>query len=119
MLGDFNALPENETVAWILKEGGFKSSHKEFHGTEPEKTFNTGLISPFTEDEPPCTVDYIFYRDGKHTSASNLNHPRIRLTNSKVMGDKHEAGDNTLYGSDHYPLVADFEISLNRSNTTV
>jgi hypothetical protein len=31
-MGDFNALPERETVSWILNEGGFKSSYMEFHG---------------------------------------------------------------------------------------
>lgn len=31
MLGDFNAIPENDCVAWILAEG-FLSAYKEFHG---------------------------------------------------------------------------------------
>lgn len=65
MLGDFNALPENETVQWLLSKGGFKSAYKEHHGEEPEKTYNTGLISPYMDTDPPCTVDYIFYREGK------------------------------------------------------
>ncbi len=28
------------------------------------------------------------------------------------MGDRHDPEDNTLYGSDHYPLVAEFEFTL-------
>ena len=36
MMGDFNALPENETVKLILSEGGFLSSVREYHGEEPD-----------------------------------------------------------------------------------
>jgi hypothetical protein len=106
MMGDFNALPENETVAYILKEGGFRSAYREIHGEEPEKTYNTGLISPYMDLDPPCTVDYIFYRDGKMASSPETS--RVKLTYTKVMGDKHDPLDNTIYGSDHYPLVAEF-----------
>jgi len=28
------------------------------------------------------------------------------------MGDSHDPEDHTLYGSDHFPIVAEFEISL-------
>jgi hypothetical protein len=35
MMGDFNALPDKSTVNWILKEGGFLSSLREYHGEEP------------------------------------------------------------------------------------
>ena len=62
IMGDFNAVPDQETVSWMTQEAGFKSSHREFHGEEPEKTYNTGLISPYMDTDPPCTVDYIFYR---------------------------------------------------------
>lgn len=34
------------------------------------------------------------------------------MTFSKVMGDKHDTADHTIYGSDHYPLIADFEFTL-------
>lgn len=114
MMGDFNAIPENETVNWILNEAGFKSSLREFHGQEPEKTFNTGLISPYMDNDPPCTVDYIFYRMGRisNPSVSDTILPRVRLTNAKIMGDRHDPNDLTLYGSDHYPLVAEFEFTL-------
>lgn len=67
MIGDFNALPDGDCVTWILNEGGFTSSYKEYHGSEPEKTYNTGLISPYMDTDPPCTVDYIFYRPGKNS----------------------------------------------------
>ena len=112
MMGDFNALPENETVSYILNEGGFKSAYREFHGEEPEKTFNTGLISPYMDPDPPCTVDYIFYRGGKIKTSPESS--RVKLIYSKVMGDKHDPSDHTIYGSDHYPLVAEFEITLNK-----
>lgn len=86
----------------MLSAGGFKSAYREFHGQEPEKTYNTGLISPYMDTDPPCTVDYIFYREG--TSP-------VRLAFARVMGDEHLAGDHTIYGSDHLPVVAEFEIS--------
>jgi len=116
MMGDFNALPDKSTVNWILKEGGFLSSLREYHGEEPEKTYNTGLISPYADTDPPCTVDYIFYRPGKQHMESSATSaavelPRISLTYAKLMGDRHDPEDNTLYGSDHYPLVAEFEIT--------
>jgi hypothetical protein len=79
MMGDFNALPENETVSWILNEGGFKSSYKEFHGQEPINTFNTGLISPYMDPDPPCTVDYIFYRGGGNLNPEQVS-SRVKLT---------------------------------------
>ena len=104
MMGDFNALPENDCVSWVLNEGGFKSSYKEFHGQEPERTFNTGLESPYMDLDPPCTVDYIFYRDGGAMSS--------RLTLAKLMGDSHLPSDHTIYGSDHFPLIAEFEFKM-------
>jgi endonuclease/exonuclease/phosphatase family metal-dependent hydrolase len=108
MLGDFNAIPDNDCVAWILSEqgGNFKSSYKEFHGTEPEKTYNTGLISPYMDPDPPCTVDYIFYREGQGQ--------QVELTYAKLMGDSPDPKDPTIYGSDHFPLIADFEIKLRK-----
>ena len=115
IMGDFNAIPENETVSWILSEGGFKSAYKEFHGLEPEKTYNTGLISPYMDPDPPCTVDYIFYRGGGVSTSTGG--PIVKLTHAKVMGDSHDPYDHTIYGSDHLPLIADFEILLNRSSS--
>jgi endonuclease/exonuclease/phosphatase family metal-dependent hydrolase len=115
MMGDFNALPDNDTVNWILGEGGFKSTLREFHGEEPEKTFNTGLVSPYVDEDPPCTVDYIFYRTGRQQSTAPIFIPRVRIIQAKVMGERHDPEDNTLYGSDHYPLMAEFEIGDIRS----
>ena len=108
-MGDFNAIPDEKTVSWMTQDAGFKSSYREFHGEEPQKTYNTGLISPYMDTDPPCTVDYIFYRNGQ---SGEQVVPRVRLTMARVMGEKHEIGDDTLYGSDHYPLIADFEFTL-------
>lgn len=30
------------------------------------------------------------------------------------MEDKHEKGDRTLFGLDHYPLIADFEFTMHQ-----
>ena len=51
--------------------------------------------------DPPCTVDYIFFRRGPAC-------PEVKLTHAKVMGDSHDPADHTIYGSDHLPLVAEF-----------
>jgi endonuclease/exonuclease/phosphatase family metal-dependent hydrolase len=111
MMGDFNALPENDTVNYIINDAGFKSALREYHGEEPKNTFNTGLISPYMDPDPPCTVDYIFYKDGGCVPNANAS---VKLTFAKVMGDRHAPEDNTLYGSDHFPLIADFEFTINQ-----
>lgn len=32
IMGDFNAVPDQETVSWMTQEAGFKSTQREFHG---------------------------------------------------------------------------------------
>lgn len=33
---------------------------------------------------------------------------------AKVVADKHEKGDRTLYGLDHFSFIADFEFTMNQ-----
>ena len=53
------------------------------------------------DTDPPGTLDFIWYR-GRG----------VKVLDVQKMGDKHDLKDPTIYGSDHYPLVAEFEISL-------
>jgi endonuclease/exonuclease/phosphatase (EEP) superfamily protein YafD len=64
------------------------------------------------DTDPPCTVDYIFYRLGKGMPVDS-----VQLKYAKVMGDSHDPADHTIYGSDHYPLVAEFEIKYKNSSS--
>ena len=51
------------------------------------------------DDSPSQCLDYIFYK-GKD----------IKVNEALVMGDNHLEGDETIYGSDHLSLVAEFTI---------
>jgi len=50
--------------------------------------------------DPPGTLDFIWYKG-----------QRITVKGSYRLGDKCDPKDPTIYGSDHYPLITDFEIS--------
>lgn len=51
------------------------------------------------DTDPAACLDFIFYK-GKG----------IRPISSVRLGDKPEPKDPTIYGSDHYPIVSEFEI---------
>ena len=108
LMGDFNAEPSSLTYKHII-DSGFTSSYQKAHGKEPVKTFPTGIQAPFMDTDPPLTVDFIFYRVGK-TTASKETDQHIKLLSSERMGDKCLPSDPTIYGSDHYPIVSEFEI---------
>lgn len=100
--GDYNASPESETYKHLISEG-FTSSYAFINGREPEKTFPTGLIAPHMDTDPALTVDFIFFRIG--TSGKH-----IKVLSSVRLGEKPHPEDPTIYGSDHYPIVTEFEI---------
>ena len=58
--------------------------------------------------DPPLTVDFIFYRVGKDIQTDPSKH--IKPTHSKKMAEKHHPEDPTIHGSDHFPIVTEFEI---------
>lgn len=60
------------------------------------------------DTDPALTVDFIFYRVGLDGSVDPSKH--IRPTFSKRMAEKHHPKDPTIHGSDHFPIVSDFEI---------
>jgi hypothetical protein len=60
------------------------------------------------DTDPPLTVDFIFYRVGTDGSSDPSKH--IKPIISKRMAEKHHPQDPTIHGSDHFPIVTDFEI---------
>ncbi len=51
------------------------------------------------DTEEPNTFDYIWVKG-----------PGITVKNAQRMGEKASPKDATIYGSDHFSLIADFEI---------
>jgi endonuclease/exonuclease/phosphatase family metal-dependent hydrolase len=98
LAGDFNASPAEPTYARI-EAAGFRSAHREAHGSEPERTWPSGLIAPAmdTEGKPNC-LDYIWVRGA------------IRVVDCRLAFDRPDATDPTLYPSDHFGLAAHLEI---------
>jgi endonuclease/exonuclease/phosphatase (EEP) superfamily protein YafD len=50
--------------------------------------------------DPACCLDYIFYKG-----------LGVKAVRSDMMGGKCDQTDPTIYGSDHFPIVTEFEIS--------
>jgi endonuclease/exonuclease/phosphatase family metal-dependent hydrolase len=97
-LGDFNAHPEEPTYARMLA-AGFKSAIAEANGQEPAVTWPSGLQAPAmdTEGAPRC-LDYIWVRGG------------VRVVSARLVFDRPDPEDPTLYPSDHLGIGATLEI---------
>ena len=96
LMGDFNAEPDSPAYR-LITEAGFKSSYKEIHGSEPEKTFPTGLQAEFMDTDPAGTFDYIFIRGA------------VTPTSATLTGTQCLPSDSTICPSDHMGLVCDFQ----------
>jgi endonuclease/exonuclease/phosphatase family metal-dependent hydrolase len=98
LAGDFNAGPNEPTYARIAA-AGYRSAHREAHGREPERTWPSGLIAPAmdTEGGPNC-LDYIWVRGA------------VRVIDCRLVFDRPDVADPTLYPSDHFGLAAHLEI---------
>jgi endonuclease/exonuclease/phosphatase family metal-dependent hydrolase len=98
VMGDFNADPDEPTHARMVA-AGFRSAHAEANGAEPLVTWPSGLQAPAmdTDGEPSC-LDYIWLRGA------------ARATDARLVFDRPDAGDPTLYPSDHLGLAAYVEI---------
>ncbi len=94
LVGDFNARPETETVAYARQY--FQSAFASIHGLEPEKTFPTPLIN---KDYKPRAIDYIFYRN-RH----------LQVNHAKLVGNQPHPLDTSLYPSDHFGIYAEFDL---------
>jgi len=98
LAGDFNAGPDEPAYARITA-AGFRSGHLEANGREPEVTWPSGLIAPAMDrdGEPDC-LDYIWIRGA------------IRTIDCRLVFDRPDPDDPTLYPSDHVGLAAHLEI---------
>jgi endonuclease/exonuclease/phosphatase family metal-dependent hydrolase len=93
LLGDFNAVPESETIVEVRKH--LASAYRKAHDHEPEYTFPTPLVTA----EGRWTLDYIFF-----DSAA------FEVRDARVVFAQSHGDDASLYASDHYGLVASLEL---------
>ncbi|MEO8571570.1 MAG: endonuclease/exonuclease/phosphatase family protein [Chloroflexota bacterium] len=98
LLGDFNADP-NEPAPARLRAAGFRSGYAEANGHEPAVTWPSGLQAPAmdTDGEPEC-LDYIWLRGG------------VRVETARLVFDRPDPADPTLYPSDHLGISAQLDI---------
>lgn len=104
LMGDFNA-PPTEKLHAMLREEGYRSSYASVHGSEPEKTFPSGLQAPLMDvhGEAAC-LDFIY----------SISRPDVdlRVLDSCLLGNQHAKGDDTLYPSDHFGIQSLFQVSV-------
>ncbi|CAG9322721.1 unnamed protein product [Blepharisma stoltei] len=101
--GDFNATPDSSAYALLSEQ--FQSALYVANGEEPEKTFPSELLDheeimktwhyELLGPKVPRVYDYIWFRN-------------IKLKTARVVNNIREG---TFCPSDHYPLVAEFELS--------
>ena len=97
-MGDFNADPDEPAYARMVG-AGFRSAYAEVNGAEPQVTWPSGLQAPAmdTDGEPRC-LDYIWLRGA------------VRATDARLVFDRPDVGDPTLYPSDHLGVAAHVEV---------
>ena len=98
LVGDFNADPEEPTPT-RLRSAGFRSAYEEANGAEPAVTWPSGLMAPAmdTDGDPEC-LDYIWVRDA------------VRVVSARLVFDRPDPEDATLYPSDHVGISAQLEV---------
>jgi len=98
VVGDFNADPA-EPTAIRMRAGGYRSAYAEANGTDPSVTWPSGLQAPAmdTDGSPEC-LDYIWVRGA------------VTVTNARLVFDRPDPEDATLYPSDHLGISAHLEI---------
>ena len=82
-----------------LRAAGFRSAFEEANGAEPAVTWPSGLTAPGmdTDGEPEC-LDYIWLRG------------TVRATSARLVFDRPDPEDATIYPSDHFGIAAQLEI---------
>lgn len=97
-MGDFNAHPE-EPAAQRMRAAGFRSAFAAANGAEPAVTWPSGIQAPGmdTDGDPAC-LDYIWIRG------------QISVNGAKVVFDRPDPQDPTLYPSDHFGIAARLEL---------
>ena len=98
LMGDFNADPEEPAPA-RLRAAGFRSAFEEANGAEPAVTWPSGLTAPGmdTDGDPAC-LDYIWL------------HGKARAASARLVFDRPDTEDATIYPSDHLGIAAQLEI---------
>jgi endonuclease/exonuclease/phosphatase family metal-dependent hydrolase len=98
MVGDFNANPQ-EPAAVRFRAAGYRSAYAEANGADPAVTWPSGLRAPAmdTDGSPEC-LDYIWISGA------------VRVTTSRLVFDRPDPEDPTLYPSDHLGIDAHLEI---------
>jgi endonuclease/exonuclease/phosphatase family metal-dependent hydrolase len=94
LMGDFNADPA-EPGPGRLRDAGFRSAYTEANGAEPAVTWPSGLQAPAmdTDGDPAC-LDYIWVRGA------------VRVGSARLVFDRPDPEDGTLYPSDHLGIAA-------------
>lgn len=97
-MGDFNADPAEPAYARMVASG-FRSAYADVNGEEPVVTWPSGLQAPAmdTDGEPDC-LDYIWLRGA------------VKATEARLVFDRPDPDDPTLYPSDHFGVSARIEI---------
>ncbi|MEE8347495.1 MAG: endonuclease/exonuclease/phosphatase family protein [Dehalococcoidia bacterium] len=93
VVGDFNAYPEEATVA--LMKGRFASAYEAAHGREPEKTWPTP-VNTFDPSPPGC-LDYVFVDSA-------------RVLEAGLAFDTPHPNDDSLFPSDHLGVMAKLDV---------
>ncbi len=99
VMGDFNAHPQ-EAAAIRMQAAGFRSAYAELHGGDPAVTWPSGIQAPGmdTDGDPAC-LDYIWIRGA------------VRVESARVVFDRPDPDDSTLFPSDHFGLSAHLVIA--------
>jgi endonuclease/exonuclease/phosphatase family metal-dependent hydrolase len=97
-VGDFNAHPD-EPAAQRMRAAGFRSAFAVANGIEPAVTWPSGIQAPGmdTDGDPAC-LDYIWIRG------------EVSVSEARLVFDRPDPADPTLYPSDHFGISAWFDI---------
>lgn len=97
VVGDFNAIP-TERASERMRAAGYRSAYAEANGSDPAVTWPSGIQAPGmdTDGEPSC-LDYIWVRGD------------VRVASARLVFDRPDPDDPTLYPSDHFGLSAHLE----------
>ncbi len=93
VVGDFNAYPEEPTIA--LMKSRFASAYEEAQGREPEKTWPTPVNT--WDPSPPGCLDYVFVAGA-------------RVLDAALAFDAPDASDASLFPSDHLGVMAKLNV---------
>ncbi len=98
VVGDFNADPDEPTPI-RMRAAGYRSAYAEANGADPDVTWPSGLQAPAmdTDGSPEC-LDYIWVSGA------------VRVATSRLVFDRPDPEDPTLYPSDHLGIDAHLEI---------